>query len=61
MKITDVKVFQVGVSRQSWTFIKIETDEGIHGWGEGSLEGQEKAVEESVKVLRTGLSTWILR
>jgi galactonate dehydratase len=51
MKITDVKVFQVGVNRQSWTFVKVETDDGIHGWGEGSLEGQEKAVEEAVKVL----------
>lgn len=51
MKITDVKVFLVGVMRQSWVFVKVETDEGIYGWGEGSLEGQEKAVEAAVKVL----------
>jgi galactonate dehydratase len=51
MKITDVKVFLVGVHRQSWLFVKVETDEGIYGWGEGSLEGQEKAVEDAVKVL----------
>ena len=48
MKITGVKTFLVGVARQSWLFVKIETDEGIYGWGEGSLEGQEKAVEAAV-------------
>jgi len=48
MKIAKVKTFFMGVSRQSWLFIKIETDEGIYGWGEGSLEGQEKAVAAAV-------------
>ena len=48
MKITDVKVFLVGVTRQNWLFVKIETDEGIYGWGEGSLEGQEKAVSAAI-------------
>ncbi len=51
MKITDVKTYLVGVTRQSWLFVKIETDEGIYGWGEGSLEGQEKAVAEAVHSL----------
>lgn len=51
MKITDVKTFLVGVTRQSWLFVKIETDEGIYGWGEGSLEGQEKAVAAAVNDL----------
>ncbi len=48
MKITDVKTYFMGVGRQSWLFIKIETDEGVYGWGEGSLEGQEKAVAAAV-------------
>ncbi len=51
MKITDIKTFLVGVTRQSWLFVKIETDEGVYGWGEGSLEGQEKAVEAAVRDL----------
>lgn len=51
MKITDVNTFLVGVARQSWLFVKIETDAGIHGWGEGSLEGQEKAVAAAVNDL----------
>ncbi len=48
MKITDVKTRLVGVTRQSWLFVKIETDEGVYGWGEGSLEGQEKAVAAAI-------------
>ncbi len=48
MKITDVKTYIVAVTRQSWVFVKIETDESVHGWGEGSLEGQEKAVVAAV-------------
>ena len=48
MKITDVKTFFMGVARQSWLFVKIETDEGIYGWGEGSLEGQEKEVAAAI-------------
>ena len=51
MKITDVKTFFMGVKRQTWMFVKIETDEGIYGWGEGSLEGQEKAVAAAVHVM----------
>ncbi len=35
MKVTDVKTFLVhpGVGK-NWLLIKVETDEGIHGWGE---------------------------
>jgi len=51
MKITNVKTFLVGVTRQSWLFVKIETDEGVYGWGEGSLEGQEQAVAAAVNDL----------
>lgn len=51
MKITEVKTYLVGAARQTWVFVKIETDEGVHGWGEGSLEGQEKAVEAAVNDL----------
>ncbi len=49
MKITDVKTFFMGVARQSWLFVKIETDEGIYGWGEGSPEWQEKAVAVAIQ------------
>ncbi|TVY04020.1 galactonate dehydratase [Paenibacillus cremeus] len=51
MKITDIKTYLVSTLRQNWLFVKVLTDEGIHGWGEASVEGQEMAVEQSIHVL----------
>ena len=42
MKITDLKVFPV----HNWVFVKLETDEGIHGIGEASLSGRSRAIVE---------------
>ena len=33
---------------RNWLFVKIETDEGLHGWGEASLELKEKTVEQAI-------------
>ena len=39
MKITDLQVMRMGSDgRNNWTFVKIETDAGIHGLGEASLQ-----------------------
>ena len=43
MKVTDVKAFVVDCYRTNWVFVKIYTDEGITGVGEGTLEYKEKA------------------
>ncbi len=43
MKITDIKSFVVDCFRTNWVFVKIYTDEGITGVGEGTLEYKEKA------------------
>ena len=51
MKITAVKTFMVGSERQEWLFVKVETDEGVYGWGEAGVEGQEKAAEAAVHIL----------
>ncbi|MCL2058882.1 MAG: galactonate dehydratase [Oscillospiraceae bacterium] len=51
MKITDVKTYLVAASRQNWLFVKVMTDEGVYGWGEASVEGQTKAVEQCILVL----------
>ena len=51
MKITDVKTFLVSTDRQNWLFVKVLTDEGIYGWGEASVEGQTKAVEQCIGIL----------
>ena len=33
---------------RNWLFVKVETDEGIYGWGEGSLVNQTPAIAEAV-------------
>ena len=32
--------------------VKVETDEGIHGWGESGLSSRELAVAEAIKHFR---------
>ena len=44
MKITKIKTFAVRVGIRNQLIVKVETDEGIHGWGESGLSGREKAV-----------------
>ena len=43
MKVTDVKTFVVDCYRTNWVFVKVYTDEGVCGVGEGTLEYKEKA------------------
>ncbi len=44
MKITAIKPFPVWVGHRNQLIVKIETDEGLFGWGESGLSGREKAV-----------------
>jgi galactonate dehydratase len=47
MKITGMKVFGVSLTPDSdrpFVFVKLETDGGVIGWGEGTLEGKAGAV-----------------
>lgn len=48
MKITQLTTFLVP---PRWCFLKIETDEGIVGWGEPVLEGRAQAVAAMVEEL----------
>lgn len=48
MKITALKTFIVP---PRWCFLKIETDEGIAGWGEPVVEGRALTVESAVHEL----------
>ncbi|MFN3274007.1 MAG: galactonate dehydratase [Paracoccus sp. (in: a-proteobacteria)] len=48
MKITALKTFIVP---PRWCFLKIETDEGISGWGEPVVEGRAHTVETAVHEL----------
>ncbi|MCL2058670.1 MAG: mandelate racemase/muconate lactonizing enzyme family protein [Oscillospiraceae bacterium] len=44
MKITDVKTFLVDGGFRPWTFVKIETDEGVTGWGDCTDWGSPEPV-----------------
>ncbi|WP_077325577.1 galactonate dehydratase [Virgibacillus siamensis] len=48
MKITDYKLYQI---EPRWLFLKIETDEGISGWGEPIVEGRAHTVGAGVTEL----------
>jgi len=48
MKITGFKIYKVP---PRWVFLKIETDEGIVGWGEPIVEGRADTVIAAVKEL----------
>ena len=47
MEITDLQVLRMGTPTQSgtnWTFVKVETDSGIHGLGEASLQYKDEGL-----------------
>jgi galactonate dehydratase len=44
MRITAIHCFPVWVGIRNQLLVKVETDEGLHGWGESGLSGRERAV-----------------
>ena len=52
MIITDIKAYPVWVGSRNQCLVKVETDEGIYGWGESGLSGRELAVVGAVKHYR---------
>ena len=53
MKVTDVRTFLVHPgSGKNWLFVKVETDAGIHGWGECYTQSdRDRAIEVHVEEL----------
>ena len=52
MKITDVKAHIVWVGFRNQLLVKVETDEGIYGWGESGASSRELAVEGAIRHFR---------
>lgn len=52
MKITDIKTYAVYACRTNFVFAKIETDEGISGIGEGTLEYKENALLGAIQDIK---------
>ena len=52
MRISDIKVYPARVGHRNQLIVKVETDEGIHGWGESGVSGRELAVLGAVRHYR---------
>tara|TARA_R110002126_G_scaffold155833_3_gene303110 strand:- start:132292 stop:133473 length:1182 start_codon:yes stop_codon:yes gene_type:complete len=52
LKITDVRVAIVDAFRANLVLVKIETDSGIYGWGEATVEFSEAAVAAAIETAR---------
>lgn len=48
MKIARVEVFLTGAAWRNFVLIKLTTDSGLTGWGEGTLGWKERAVRELI-------------
>ena len=48
MKITAIRPLIVNARMRNWVFVKVETDEGLVGWGEASLEWKTRAVAGAI-------------
>ena len=44
MKITAIRPYPVWVGTRNQLLVKVETDQGVSGWGESGLSGRERAV-----------------
>lgn len=52
LTITDIKAYPTWVGHRNQLLVKVETNEGIFGWGESGLSGRELAVVGAVKHFR---------
>ncbi len=48
MKVTKIKTFIYHAAPANWLFVKVETDEGISGWGEAGSDPVVKATEAAI-------------
>ena len=48
VKIVDVETFPVGAGWKNWLFVRVLTDEGLHGVGEATLNGFTRTCETAV-------------
>jgi len=52
MKIVDVETFMVGAGWKNWLFVRVLTDSGMYGVGEGTLNGFIRTTEAGVQELK---------
>src|ERR1700743_346455 len=49
MKITAIETFTVGAGWKNWLFVRLQTDEGVTGLGEGTLNGFIRTTEAGIR------------
>ena len=52
MKIVDIETYAVGAGWKNWLFVRVITDTGIYGIGEGTLNGFIRTTEAGVHELK---------
>ena len=51
VKISRIETFTYWIEWCNWLFVRVSTDEGLYGWGEGSLHGAIRSVETAIHEL----------
>lgn len=52
MKITAIETITIGAGWKNWLIVTVHTDDGLHGIGEGTLNGFIRTTEAAVHELR---------
>lgn len=52
MKIRDIETYLVGHPWKTWLFVRVVTDDGLHGIGEGTLGQLNRSVEGALRDLK---------
>jgi galactonate dehydratase len=55
MKLRRLTTYVSDAFRTNWVLVRIDTEDGLHGWGEATLEYREHAVEAAIAALEAGL------
>jgi galactonate dehydratase len=55
MKLRSLTTYLCDAFRTNWVLVRLDTEEGLYGWGEATLEYREHAVEAAVAALEAGL------
>ena len=50
LTITDIKPYPVWVGHRNQMLVKVETNQGIYGWGESGLSWRELAVAGAIQM-----------
>lgn len=55
MRITKIETYKYWIQWCNWLLVRVSTDEGLYGWGEGSLHGAVESVETYIHELERTL------